>query len=275
MTPLVTIVTTVYNGERYADRAIPSILGQTFRDFEYIVVDDGSTDGTAEMLCLFAAKDARVHILSPGRIGFAKALNYAIDHAKGDYIARQDIDDVSYPNRLKMQVDFLDAHPGVGVVGCHYVLSDTGRNEKYIRRPPTAHGDLVNELSKRIPISHTHAMFRKKAWEDAGRYQSLVDAEDLALWIEMVKKGWEMANIPEVLGEHAEHSQSFFHGSVNQWLRHREMARLQVKAVFELKLPLWMLVYPVGRLFYLYLPNSFKRFLRRSIGGSSEQDIAK
>src|SRR5918995_649348 len=105
--PKVSVVTTVYNGEPYVDRAIPGILGQTFSDFEWILVDDGSQDRTPEILRDLAARDARVRVFSPGRLGIAVAANYGVAQAQSEYVARQDFDDRSYPERLRLQVELL------------------------------------------------------------------------------------------------------------------------------------------------------------------------
>jgi glycosyltransferase involved in cell wall biosynthesis len=124
VSPKVSVVTSVYNGEPYFDRAIPGILAQTFDDFEFIVVDDGSTDGTLEKLKELARGDSRVRVFSPGRLGAAAAYNFGVAQASGEYIARQDFDDRSYPDRLRLQAAFLDAHPDVGMVGGSYLLVD-------------------------------------------------------------------------------------------------------------------------------------------------------
>src|SRR5918997_5121963 len=141
--PRVSVVTTVYNGEPYVDRAIPGILGQTLTDFEWIMVDDGSKDRTPEILRDLAARDSRIRVFSPGRLGISAAANYGVSQARGEYVARQDFDDRSYPDRLQLQVALLDALPDVGVVGCHYVLVDENRGERYVRMPPAEHAAIV------------------------------------------------------------------------------------------------------------------------------------
>ena len=160
--PRVSVVTTVYNGAPYFDRAIPGILEQTFDDFELIVVDDGSQDGTAELLRQAAGRDPRVRVFSPGRLGAAAAYNYGVAQATGEYVARQDFDDRSYPERLRLQVAFLDAHPDVGVVGGYYVLVDENRGERYVRMPPTEHDAIVAAMARYIPLAHTVATFRRR-----------------------------------------------------------------------------------------------------------------
>lgn len=273
MTPKVSVVTTVYNGEPYPDRAIPSILAQTFTDFEWIIVDDGSEDRTGDLLRDVAARDARVRVFSPGRLGITAAANYGVSQARGEYIARQDFDDRSYPDRLRLQVAVLDADPKVGVVGGYYLLIDSNRNERYVRMPPTDHAEIVPALAKSIPLANTIAMFRKQVWTDAGGYPPVADLEDQLLWLSAAKQGWRFANVPEVLGEHFVHSTSYFHRSFKYIDRQRNLARVQAKVVRELGLPVWMYLFPLGRFTYAYFPTGLKRMLRRTLGGSKEKDL--
>lgn len=272
MTPKVSVVTTVFNGEPYVDRAIPGVLGQTFQDFEWILVDDGSQDRTPDILRDLARRDPRVRVFSPGRLGLAAAANYGVSQAKGEYIARQDFDDRSYPERLRLQVAFLDSHPEVGVVGTHYVLVDERRGERYVRMPPTEHSAIVAAMAKYIPFANTMVTFRRRVWADAGGYPDVADLEDLRLWLEACKLGWRFANLSDVLGEHYVHDASFFHRSFKYVDRQRGLARVQAQAVRELGLPSWMYVFPVARYAYAYLPRSLKRAFRRQIG-PRERDV--
>jgi glycosyltransferase EpsE len=271
--PRVSVLTTVYNGEAYVDRAIPSILSQSFEDFEFILVDDGSQDGTLEILRDLASRDPRVRVLTPGRLGFAGALNHGIAQARGEYIARQDFDDRSYPDRLRLQVAFLDAHPEVGVVGSYYVLVDENRDERYVRMPPTDHEAMISAMARSIPIAHTLATFRRRAWAEAGGYPEVANIVDLRFWHLVAKKDWRFATIPEVLGEHFVHQTSFFHQSFRYAKRQRDLAGVQARIVRDLGLPPWMYVYSLGRLVYPYCPTLVKRVVRRSLGGSRERDL--
>jgi glycosyltransferase involved in cell wall biosynthesis len=273
MTPRVSVVTTVYNGEPYADRAIPGILAQTFEDFEYILVDDGSTDRTPEILRDLAARDPRVRIFSPGRRGVAAAANYGIAQARGEYIARQDFDDRSYPERLRLQVALLDAHPEVGVVGGYYVLVDENRDERYVRMAPTDHSAIVASMARSIPFANTLVAFRRSVWAEAGGYPEVADLEDLLLWLNVAKLGWRFGNVPELLGEHYVHPSSFFHRSFKYADRQRNLARVQAQVVRELGLPAWMYLFAAGRYAYAYSPARLKRLLRRTLGGSRERDV--
>jgi glycosyltransferase involved in cell wall biosynthesis len=273
MMPKVSVVTTVYNGEPYFDRAIPSILQQSYGDFEFIVVDDGSKDRTVDLLRAVAARDSRIRVYTPGRLGFAAAVNYGIAQAKGEYIARQDFDDRSYPDRLAHQVAYLDAHPKVGVVGAYYVRIDEHRGERYVRMPPTEHRAMLTAMARYIPIAHTVVAFRRRVWEEAGGYPEVPNLVDLRFWLRVGKLGWQFATIPEVLGEHNVHASSFFYQSFKYVERQRDLARVQAQIVRELKLPRWMYMYSVGRHAYAYLPHGLKRVLRQRIGGFRERDI--
>jgi glycosyltransferase involved in cell wall biosynthesis len=273
MTPRVSVVTTVYNGQPYFDRAIPGILEQTFGDFEFILVDDGSSDGSLDRLQQLARRDPRVRVFAPGRLGAAAAYNYGVAQAVGEYVARQDFDDRSYPDRLRLQVALLDAQPEVGIVGGYYMLVDERRGERYVRMPPTEHAAIRSALARGIPIAHTVATFRRRAWTEAGGYPLVNNLIDLGFYLRVAKRGWRFANIPEVVGEHYVHDSSFFHRSLTYAERQRDLARLQGRIVRELGLPPWMYLYSAGRHVYTYLPTILKRVIRRGVGGSSERDV--
>lgn len=273
MTPKVSVVSTVFNGEAYFDRAIPGILAQTFEDFEFIVVDDGSEDRTAALLRDLAARERRVRVFSPGRLGAAAAYNYGVAQAEGEYVARQDFDDRSYPDRLRLQVALLDAHPEVGMVGGYYVLVDERRGERYVRMPPTSHRAILSAMAKYVPIAHTIATFRRRAWVEAGGYPLVNNLIDLRFYLRVGKLGWQFANVPEVLGEHFVHDSSWFHRSLKYVERQRDLARVQAQSVRELGLPRWMYLYSLGRHAYAYVPPALKRVMRRGIIGSRERDV--
>jgi glycosyltransferase involved in cell wall biosynthesis len=273
MMPRVSVVTSVYNGEPYFDRAIPGILAQTFEDFEFILVDDGSSDQSLDKLHEAARHDPRIRVFSPGRLGAAAAYNYAVAQANGEYIARQDFDDRSYPDRLRLQVAFLDAHADVGVVGGSFVQVDEIRGERFVRALPTGHAAILAAMARYIPIVHTLATFRRQAWQGAGGYPAVNNLIDLRFWLRVAKLGWHFANVPEVVGEHHIHRASWFNHSFTYAERQRDLARVQAQIVRELRLPSWMYLFALGRYAYAYIPSSFKRVVRRGMVGSPERDI--
>jgi glycosyltransferase involved in cell wall biosynthesis len=266
------VVTTVYNGEPYFNRAIPGILSQTLEDFEFIIVDDGSSDRSREKLQELAAREPRVRLFTPGRLGAAAAYNYGVAQAAGAYIARQDFDDRSYPERLRLQVEMLDADPKLGVVGGYYLLVDERRGERYVRKPPVAHREILTAMACNIPVAHTVATFRRRAWADAGGYPIVDNLIDLRFYLRVARQGWGFANVPEILGEHYVHEASWFHRTLKYTERQRDLARVQAQAVRDLGLPRWMYVFALGRHAYAYLPADLKRLARRAVAGSNEQD---
>lgn len=273
MTPRVSVVSTVYNGAAFFDRAIPGILAQTFDDFEFVLVDDGSSDGSLERLREAGASDPRIRVFAPGRLGAAAAYNFGVAQARGEYIARQDFDDRSYPDRLRLQVALLDARPRVGIVGGAYVLVDERRGERYVRMPPTEPGVLLAALGRYVPIAHTVATFRRRAWTEAGGYPLANNLIDLRFYLRVAKLGWELANLPDIVGEHFVHDGSFFHRTLKYDERQRDLARVQAQAIRELGLPRWMYLFALGRHAYAYLPSGVKRIVRRGVAHSRERDV--
>ena len=136
--PLVTVLVAVHNGGAALRASVDSILGQTFADFELVVVDDGSTDDTAGFLASVA--DSRLRVLSGPHQGLGAALRRGLDRARGEYIARQDADDIAHPDRLTAQVAFLDAHPDVVLVGAHAFMHDgVGKRLGVLAHPTSEH----------------------------------------------------------------------------------------------------------------------------------------
>lgn len=269
----VSFISTALNEEGNVDRAANSVSNQTCESFEWIVVDDGSTDRTVEKLRERFGGDSRVRIFAPGRLGRSRALNYAVERARGVYIANHDFDDVSYPERLTVQAKLLDESPELGVVGGDHVAVDRQRDERYIRRQPRQHDQIVRAMSRYIPLAHTIATFRKEAWEDVGGYPQAENAIDMRFWIRLVEAGWKMRNPPEVLGEHFVYSDSFWNKNFNYAYRQYDLARLNARVIREQNLPAWMYIYPLSRLLYGGLPPRLKRYVRRRLGGSDEEDV--
>lgn len=274
MIPRISVISSVYNGGGCRDRAAPSILTQSLIDFEWVIVDDGSDDETPRVLAELAACDARVRVLSAGRLGRAAALNLAVDNARSDYIANQDFDDVSGRERLALQTAFLDRHPEVGWLGGYYILIDEIRGERYVRMPATSHQGILREMAKNIPFAHTTVMFRKQAWADAGGYPAVANLVDFRLAIALACCGWRLANLPEVLGTHYIHASSFWHRNFQYRDRQLDLAAAQRQAIRKLGLPGWMHIWPLARYVYGYLPNRLKRDMRRALIGSREHDLS-
>jgi glycosyltransferase involved in cell wall biosynthesis len=188
--PRVSIVMPAYNAEPFLSEAIDSLLGQTFSDFELIIVDDASTDGTAQMLAGYAMRDQRI---VPWRndvnLGQARTMNRALDAARGEYIARLDHDDVALPRRLELQVAFLDRHRDIGLLGSGSWLIDAeGHPRGGSSLMPVDDLQIRWSTMYRNPIHHSTVMLRRDVLErNRLRYDSAWLAQDYDLWVRMLR----------------------------------------------------------------------------------------
>ena len=195
--PKVTVLMPVYNGEHYLREAIHSILNQTFQDFEFIIINDGSTDSSKQILESF--QDARIRIFhNKTNLKSSSSLNKGLKHAKGEYIARMDADDICSPTRLEEQVKFLDDHPEIGIVGTDIeFINDSGECICDYRAPilPTSPALIRWTLFFRCCINHPSVMVRKPVYASLGGYiTSFNYAEDYDLWLRASKKT-QIANL--------------------------------------------------------------------------------
>jgi glycosyltransferase involved in cell wall biosynthesis len=184
--PLVSVVMPVYNAEKYLRQAIESILNQVFDNFEFIIINDGSTDSSVEIIKSY--KDPRI-ILIENQInrGLVYSLNKGLDASRGDFIARMDADDISLPHRLQRQVNFLNDNPDIGVVGTAYLPIDEYKNPVLppMFRPEYPAGAKWYLLLG-SPLGHPTAMYRKALIQEAGGYhEGYSHAEDYELWTRM------------------------------------------------------------------------------------------
>lgn len=196
-TPRVSVLMSVYNGKAYLREAVESILSQSFTDFEFIITNDGSTDGTLDILKEYAAKDKRIQIVNnPKNIGLTKSLNEAILKARGEYIARMDADDISYPDRLKLQVEFFNSHPSYGLVGAWGIEIDDKGNEVNRRKLPTKPEELMRALIIYNPFFHSSIMIRKSVFQEVGVYNGMWRyAQDYELYFR-ISTLYDIANLP-------------------------------------------------------------------------------
>lgn len=187
----------VYNGERFLREAIDSIRSQTLTDIELVVVDDGSTDRTFEILD--GITDPRLKTVRRRHAGLAAALNAGIETAGANLIARMDADDVAAPDRLRAQQQFMLEHPAVGVLGTAARIVDYEGTELGLWRPPADNPAIRKQLMRANPFVHSSIMFRRPAFEDAGGYhENMPRAQDYDLWLRMLPRV-DGANLEEVL----------------------------------------------------------------------------
>lgn len=208
-TPIVSVVMAVYNTQRYLGQAVESILTQSFTDFEFVIIDDGSTDRSLKILQRYAAKDCRIRLISRENQGIPKTRNELLSYARGEFIAVMDSDDVAMRDRLAHQVDFLRTHPQVVCVGGYQDwIDEAGRVLKHHWEPET--NDEIQQylLWGWTCINHPSAMMRRSAVMQVGGYDnSLALGEDLDLWFRLGEMG-ELANLPETVLHYRQHGRS-------------------------------------------------------------------
>jgi hypothetical protein len=195
--PLITVLMTTYNGELWVEQAVNSILGQTFRDWELLVVDDGSTDRTPAILRRLAASDPRIRIEVGPRTGTAEANNRGIASSRGALIARLDQDDLSLPDRLEQQARFMDTHPDVGLLGGW--LRTFGA-ASHLWSYPGLRDSIRAQMLFRCPFGDPTVMIRRSALDvlPFAYDRGFEPAEDYDLW-ERMSRCVPTANLPRVL----------------------------------------------------------------------------
>lgn len=197
--PLVSIVLPVYNGARYLREAIESALAQTYHDFEFIIINDGSTDNSLEILR--GIKDRRIRLYDQENKGLADTLNIGIFFARGAYIARMDQDDLALASRIEKQVSFMEKNPRCALLGTRAEIWVGDKRTVRFHDHPTDSPSLKFELMFDNYFVHSSVMLRKSALDDVGNYTtnpSRQPPEDYELWSRIARK-YDIANLPERL----------------------------------------------------------------------------
>jgi glycosyltransferase involved in cell wall biosynthesis len=186
--PEISVIMGVYNGADTLTAAIDSILSQTFSDFEFIIVNDGSTDDTAHILREYVQKDLRIAVIEQKNMGLTKSLNRAIMQVRGKYIARQDADDISYPDRFRKQYDLFQVRPDLVLVGgCSDDLHEDGTKTLWKHRDDE---ELASVLFYKTPFPHSTAMMRTDTCWALGCYdENFRTAQDMELWMRFAGVG--------------------------------------------------------------------------------------
>lgn len=222
--PAISVVMSTYNRAAFLPRSIESILNQTFADFEFIIVNDGSSDETAKVLNLFAAKDKRIRVITnEHNQGLVYSLNLGLDLARGKYIARMDDDDVSLPTRFEKQYAFMEQNPDFVAVGSWIGRPDNEKKWPFHDETDPEKLKVVLYLN-RVPISHPASFIRRSFLNEHGiRYSSAYKAaEDRKFWLDIFDAEGKIGNLPEVLllfRLHGSNPKEYYR---DQWLNSRK-----------------------------------------------------
>ncbi|MBE6915721.1 MAG: glycosyltransferase [Ruminococcaceae bacterium] len=200
MRPDISVIMSVYNGETYLEEAIESVRNQTFRNWELIVINDCSTDSTAEILAVFAAKDERIKV-HPNEVNLKlpKSLNKAISLCEGKYIARMDADDICLPTRLEKQYRFMEENPGVALSSCRFMTVKNGVYMSGGAGGRCDHEALRAMLLTINPILHPGVIAKAEVLKKFNYDTTLTCTEDLELWTRLVLENQTIQILPECL----------------------------------------------------------------------------
>jgi glycosyltransferase involved in cell wall biosynthesis len=179
----ISVLMSVFNGERYLDQAVDSILSQTFSDFEFIIIDDGSTDNTTEILASY--DDPRIRIVRQENSGIVKSLNRGLLLARGEYVARMDADDLSFPQRFAAQVEELDSCDQIDLVACFYEVIDSCNRVLKVERLQTDPLYRLWRLQFHNIWAHGSVMVRRSRLVNVGGYTDSFPCEDYDLWLRL------------------------------------------------------------------------------------------
>ncbi|MBF0472701.1 MAG: glycosyltransferase [Nitrospirae bacterium] len=200
-TPLVSVLLTVYNNARDVSKSIESILNQTLTDFEFVIINDGSTDNTQGVLEGYAKRDSRIKIFKQENIGLTKSLNKGLGLVKGKYLARQDADDLSNPDRLLVQLKTMEEN-GLDFVGSNVdFITET---DEFISRSnlPLMHEDIKKAMTITNSIIHTSLFIKTDVIKVIKYDEELIMAQDYDLYLRLIEGGYKCQNIERPLASY-------------------------------------------------------------------------
>ena len=197
----ISVVMSVYNAEKHLEEAIDSILNQTYKDFEFIIINDGSIDNSLEIIKKHKTQDERIVIISRENKGLISSLNEGIERAKGEYIARMDSDDISLPERFQKQLNLMEQE-NLDICGSHYLSINSLGEPISLNLTPRGHELCTLSLVSKVPFAHPSVMIKKSFLEknDLKYGQSINQkAEDLDFWIRIHEKAGKFSNVNEII----------------------------------------------------------------------------
>lgn len=199
---MVSIVMSVYNADKYLSQAIKSVLNQTYENFEFIIIDDGSKDNSLAIMNRFAKEDDRIKVIHKENSGLTKSLNIGLRETQGEYIARLDADDIWSPSKLEKQIDFLETNNDYALVGTAYDEIDDNDHIIHSKQRVvlmTENSQIRDNIVRFNPFFHSSVVFRKEVLETIGFYNERFKyTQDYEFWVRIMSM-YKIANLPEVL----------------------------------------------------------------------------
>jgi glycosyltransferase involved in cell wall biosynthesis len=214
--PPISIVMPVYNGEEFLNQAVESILSQSFTDFEFVIVNDGSVDRTSKILHSY--KDPRIILIEGEKKGFSASLNEGISKSSGKYIARMDSDDISVINRLQLQFEFMEEHKEVGILGGQIILIDENGFDVGKKINPTSFENIRRVIEIKCPVFHPTYYVRSAVYECLQGYRDFTVAEDYDFLFRALEKGFVINNLSEIVLKYRMRKKSMSKSNLQQTL---------------------------------------------------------
>ncbi|GIW68018.1 MAG: hypothetical protein KatS3mg096_886 [Candidatus Parcubacteria bacterium] len=265
--PLVSVIMPVYNGEKYLREAIESILNQTYKNFEFIIVDDGSTDNSVKIIKEYAKKDKRIRFFrNKNNLGTFGNYNYYIkNYARGKYIAIQEQDDISLKERFQLELDFLESHFDIVLAGGHINIIDSEGKIVGKRLYPVKYDEIKKVILLKSPFANPTIMIRKDVFIENGGYGDYTTAGDYDLWMRLIiEKELKCENLDKIVVNYRIHENQ--QKSKKTKIQLYETIDIQKKYLFRLRCFSFLaLINHIFLYLLLFLPNSFVLWLFRKI----------
>jgi len=214
---MISVIMSVYNAEKYLEKAIKSILTQSYHNFEFIIINDKSNDNSSDIISKYADQDQRIkYIENKKNRGLTYSLNKALEFAQGEYIARMDADDISTPDRLEKQANYLKKNKELSLIGTSAYNIDEKGNIIAERNVPLKYEDIKKNINLVNPIIHPSVMFRKKDILAIGGYnEKFKKVQDYELWFRIIANGLKVENLADRLLYYRVNNQYFERKSLN------------------------------------------------------------
>lgn len=259
---MISVIMAVYNAEKYLKECVESILNQSYTNFEFIIINDCSTDRSLEILEEYSKKDPRIFLINnEENLGLTKNLNRGLNKAKGKYIARMDADDISELNRFEEQVKFLEENSKIDIVGTFSRDINEKGEVKGDRRNPITHKEILKVLPKVNPVAHPTVMMRKIALEKIGGYnETFKKCQDYELWFRAASQGLKLYNIPKYLFKYRMNDG---YAARKSWEYRKTDIKIRIKGYNDLKLSYTKYIYLLIPIILGCIPSNFYGLLKK------------
>ena len=246
LTPKVSFLITVLNGEQHIRPTLCSILNQDYKSIDVVVIDDGSTDNTVSIIKSLQENNKQIKLFTPGRLGRGRALNFGLKQCSGNYIAINDADDISKPNRISKQLEYMFIHPECGMLGSNFDIAIEKTGEIKHCSNPLSDNDIRKTLTQQQALQHSTVMFRKEVLEQVGGYSEkipfLLDRE-IFIRVAQVTKAANLADRLVIINRHRN---QFFNHGFKGFHRNWMHMRMCLKAIQAFGFPKYQLIRPIA-----------------------------